>query len=167
MNVSYLFSRNKKIGSRAIAWASGLLIKDLEKTPSHMAILIEFDNLLESIVLESTLDSGVRIVPYTNWLKINELCYKIPSNKKHDLNDILQTVVDYWGKKYDWGGIAYFAFRFLLHFFFKTPFPKENAWQCNSKFFCNELCGEIAEYQGYSMATPAKMCSDFLKQNIY
>jgi len=66
MKVDYLFSRNKKIGSKIISWASGLLIKDLEKVPSHVAILLD-----EHLVMESTLTTGVRAVPYSYWKKIN------------------------------------------------------------------------------------------------
>jgi hypothetical protein len=158
----YLFSKNEKIGSKTISWASGLLIKDLKKIPSHMAILIVMKNG-EELVLESTLGTGVRIVPYHNWKLINEECYKIKCPSSRNIGDIMNKVREYWGKKYDWFGIMYFAWRFLLHFIFKLDFPTENAWQSNDRYFCNELGGEIAGYQKYSMVTPAKMCSDFLK----
>lgn len=158
----YLFSRNQKIGSRIISWASGLLVKDLEKVPSHMAILIEQENT-EPLIFESTLDANVRILPYKNWLLINEECYKIQCPKVRTQEEIFAKVYSLWGKKYDWGGIAFFALAFIKHMLFKAPFPKENAWQSDNKYFCNELGGEIAGYGKYSMVTPAKMCSDFLK----
>jgi hypothetical protein len=162
MTVYYLFSRNPKVGSRIISWASGLLVKDLDKVPSHMAILIEQEGY-EPLVFESTFDSGVRIVPYLNWQAHNEECYKIlcPTNK--NVEHIFSKVHDYWGKKYDWGGVTFFGLCFLRNYFFKTPFPKTNSWQLSNRYFCNELGGEIAEYPKYSMVTPAKMCSDFLK----
>ncbi len=158
----YLFSRNQKIGSRLIAWASGLVVKDLEKVPSHMAVLIEQDGY-EALVFESTLDANVRILPYKNWLLINEECYKIECFKERTNSEIFTHVYNLWGKKYDWGGIAFFAICFINHILFKIPFPKENAWQSNNKYFCNELGGVIVGYGKYSMVTPAKMCSDFLK----
>lgn len=158
----YLFSRNHKIGSKLISSASGLLVKDLAKVPSHMAILIEQENY-ESLVFESTLESGVRIVPYYNWLQINEECYKIACPKQNNLENIFSKVQEYWGKKYDWLGILFFGLCFLRHYLFNIDFPKENAWQSDDKYFCNELGGEIANYPKYSMVTPAKMCSDFLK----
>ncbi len=164
MKLYYIFSRNKKIGSRLIAWASGLLVKDLDKVPSHMAILIDV-GLGESFVFESILETGVRIIPYTNWLKINEECYKIMCPQDRNLEDILNKVNEYWGKKYDWYGIAFFALCFINHLVFKKPFPKDNAWQQEEAYFCNELGGEIAQYPKYSMVTPAKMCSDFLKMS--
>ncbi len=163
MKFYYLFSRNEKIGSRLISWASGLLVKDLEKIPSHMALLIEMDNCQEALVFESVLEAGVRIVPYSKWKEINEECYKIECKQERTVEEIFGWVNQYWGKKYDWPGIAYFAWRFLLHFVFKADFPKENAWQSNDRYFCNELGGKIAGYTKYSMVTPAKMCSDFLK----
>ena len=162
MKLYYLFSRNEKIGSRLIAWVSGLLIKDLDKVPSHMAMLIDV-GLSESFVFESTLESGVRILPYSSWLKINEECYKIQCSQTLNLDEVLSKVGQYWGRDYDWMGIAYFGLCFIKHLVFKAPFPKENKWQSEDKYFCNELGGEIANYPKYSMVTPAKMCSDFLK----
>lgn len=163
LKLFYLFSRNKKTGSKLISWASGLLVKDLEKVPSHMAILIEIENCQESLVFESVLEAGVRIAPYSKWKEINEECYKIPCKQDRNIGDIFLKVNEYWGKKYDWPGIVYFAWRFFLHLVFKAEFPKENAWQSDCRYFCNELGGEIAGYKKYSMVTPAKMCSDFLK----
>lgn len=163
MELYYLFSRNQKVGSKLIAWASGLLVKDLEKVPSHMAILIRLDNCKETLVFESVLNGGVRIIPYSVWKTHNELCYKIKCSSTLDLNKIFVYVNEMWGKKYDWPGIAFFAKSFLMHWLFKKEFPQENAWQSDDKFFCNELGGKIAEYPNYSMVTPAKMCSDLLK----
>jgi hypothetical protein len=162
MKLYYVFSKNNKIGSRIISWGSGLLVKDLDKVPSHSAVLIIQDNY-ESFVFESTFNSGIRIVPYANWLKINEECYKIPYPNNIDSNAIFRVVHELWGKKYDWFGVLYFTLCFIVHFLFGSPFPKENAWQSNDKYFCNELTGEISGYKRYSMTTPAKVCSDFLK----
>ena len=67
MKIYYIYSRNKLIGSRLISWASGLLIKDLEKIPSHVGILVEGKRF--SLVVESVVGSGVRIIPYESWLK--------------------------------------------------------------------------------------------------
>lgn len=162
MKVYYLFSRNQKIGSKTIAWASSLLVKDLERVPSHMAILIHPENN-EPLVFESTLETGVRIIPYNNWLQFNEECYKILCPKIRTSEEIYDNVYSLWGKKYDWGGIGFFAISFIKHFFFKSTFPKKNLWQKESKYFCNELGGKIVGYGNYSMVTPAKMCSDLLK----
>lgn len=158
VKIKCLFSRNKLIGSRLIAWASGLLVKDLDKVPSHAAILIELGS--EKLVIESVMSQGVRIVPYHNWLQINEECYSI---EIETTKDVIQFVKLMWGKKYDYPGILYFAWRFLLYLLFKVKFPKENKWATCSRYFCNELMGKLIDYKNYSMVTPAKMCSDLLK----
>jgi hypothetical protein len=163
MKLYYLFSRNEKIGSKLISWASGLLVKDLEKVPSHVAILLEFEGISEQFVIESVLESGVRIIPLSVWLQRNELCYKIFCGKERTLDDIFKIVNSIWGKKYDWLGISFFALCFIKHLLFKTPFPKENAWQQEDHFFCSEAAGKISGYEKTGMATPAKMCSDFIK----
>lgn len=159
MKVYCLFSRNEKIGSRLISWASSLLIKDLEKIPSHMAVLIETE---EQWVFESTFQSGVRIVPYEKWKQINEECYKIESTREDVKIDVIRKVNELWGKGYDWSGISYFTLRFILYYLFKIPFPKENAWQTKNRYFCNELGAVVIGYQNYSMVTPAKICKDLL-----
>lgn len=160
MKLFYLFSKNKKIGSRLISWASGLLVKDLEKVPSHVALLISCDNL--ELVVESVLENGVRVIPYSVWKTINEECYKI----EHDLNsdiDVASVISNVWGKKYDWLGVIFFALCFIGHLLFKIPFPKKNYWHSRNKYFCTEVVAKLNEYDKYSMTTPAKMCSDFLK----
>jgi len=165
MKISYLFSRNEKIGSKLIAGASGLLVKDLEKVPSHVAILLEFEGVSESFVIESVLEAGVRIIPFSVWLEKNELCYRISCGKERTLDEIFKVVNSIWGKKYDWRGILFFSLCFIKHLLFKTPFPKENAWQRDDYYFCSEAAGKISGYEKTGMATPAKMCSDFLKMS--
>lgn len=159
IKISYLFSRNKKIGSKIISWASGLLIKDLEKVPSHVAILVG-----DYFVMESTMISGVRCVPYSSWKKKNEECYKIPCQKiyrsEEEVYEAFESVYNKW---YDWPGVVYFAICFAKYFLFKRPFPKQNKWQKDNMFFCTEFAGRLSGYKKYSMTTPAKMCSDFLR----
>jgi hypothetical protein len=167
MKLCYLFSRNNLLGSKLISWASGLLVKELEKVPSHMAILLESKDWPDGIVFESTLTTGVRIVPYKNWKELNEECYKIECKREVILEEIVHKIQQYWGKKYDWLGILFFAICFIKHLLFKIDFPKDNAWQSDDKYFCNELGGEISGYSKYSMVTPAKMCLDFLNSNDY
>lgn len=160
--IYYLFSRNPLIVSRLIAWFSGLLVTELEKIPSHMAVLVEQDGM-DPLVFESTFASGVRIVPYYNWLQINEECYKIPCPNLKSKEEVFGLVREYWGKKYDWQGVLYFVPAYLSHFLFGTEFPKTNKWQQEDRYFCNEIGGILANYPNYSMVTPAKMCLDFLR----
>lgn len=161
MELSYIFSRNKKIGSRAIAWASSLIIKDMKKVPSHVALLIELEDKKIQLVVESVLEQGFRIVPYKAWLTINEQCYIIPETNK-TLEDVVKAITPLWNKKYDWYGIAYFGYCFVKHFLFKSPFPKVNILQKEDRFFCTEAVAEISGYEKSDMVTPAKMCRDLL-----
>lgn len=159
MKVHYLFSRNKKIGSRLISWASGLLVKDLEKIPSHVAVLLD-----EHFVMESTLKGGVKCVPYSYWKTQHEECYKILCKKTYETReDIKESFETVYGKGYDYLAILFFAWCFVKHLLFKIPFPQENGWQSDDKFICTEFAGRLSNYKKYSMTTPAKMCSDFLK----
>lgn len=149
------------MGSKIISWASGLLIHDLEKIPSHVAVLLD-----DHFVMESVAFGGVRCIPYTSWKLINEECYKVPclqvERSKEEISVAYEKV---YGKGYDWLGILYFAKCFINHFLFKTPFPKENKWQNKNRFFCTEFAGRLSGYNKYSMTTPAKMCSDLLKRD--
>ena len=160
--VFYIFSRNKKIGSKMISWFSGFITKDLEKVPSHVAALA-VDGSGHGLVYESTLSSGVRIIFYTKWLEINEQCYVVPSGKLYhsegEINSLLEQV---WGKPYDWLGILYFAWRGFLLIYFKKDLPNDNRWSSDSKFFCCEFVGTLDD-RDFSMTTPAKMCSEMLK----
>lgn len=164
MTIRYVFSRNKKYGSRLISWASGLLIKDLDKVPSHGCILIEFTDTSEGIIFESTFDSGVRLVPFSAWLTHNEICRVITPKIQPDKNDVLSQISKMWGKKYDFPGILYFVLSFVGFVLFKRPFSKNNNWSSRDKYFCLEAMFEITNYEKSGMATPAKMCSDLLKR---
>jgi hypothetical protein len=157
VKVYYLFSRNKKVGSRLIAWASGLLL-EMDKVPSHVALDQKF-------VAESVLNAGVRLIPYESWLKLNEECYKVScSTAFKDANEVFAVLADIWGKSYDWKGLTFFALCFLKHLLFKIPFPKENAWQDDDSYFCTEAAARLSGYDKHSMTTPAKMCLDFLEK---
>lgn len=159
MKVDLLFSRNKKCGSKLIAWASALLVKDLEKVPSHVAVLLD-----DNFVIEAVLHGGVRMLPFSQWLQINELCYRIPGGEKSS-EEVAKEYESCWGKSYDWLGLCFFGLCFIKHLLFGTPFPKENAWQKDDAFFCIEFAAGLSNYKKFDMTTPAKMCSDLLKGN--
>lgn len=159
MKVHYLFSRNEKIGSKLIAWSSSLFVKDLEKIPSHIAILID-----EKFVIEAVLESGVRIVPYKKWKEINQELYKIEAPYRNDMEHVVNnSLYEVWGKGYDYIAILYFAMRLTGLILFKIKLPKNNRWSSSKKFFCSEFAARISN-RNYSMTTPAKICSDMLKE---
>lgn len=165
MKVYFVFSRNKKIGSRIISWASGKLLPDMQKVPSHVAVMLEFDEYSEPFIVESIMGTGVRIIPLSSWLKINELCYQIQCKTQLSISDISSIIVDIWDKDYDKLGILFFGCCFLKHFLFKVPFPKTNLWQSNDKYFCTEAAAKLAGYDKHGMVTPAKMCWDLIRGN--
>lgn len=162
--VYYLFSKNKKIGSKLISWGSSLYKEDITELnngiPSHVAVLFG-----DCLVIESTLATGVRLIPYNKWLEINEELYKLEC--PHDFNILEEKKKDLlfemWGKKYDWFGILYFAKCMLKKYLFNTELPETNKWERENYFFCTEFAGRLSEYN-YSMTTPAKMCNYFLKK---
>ena len=151
-----LFSRNEKCGSKLISWASSKEhLTNVKVPPSHVAVLID-----DTIVVESTLSSGVRMLPYNSWSEINEELYKIECDCPND--DIKGGLELVWGKKYDWMGILYFAWRYLGLILLKKPLPSVNRWQSSSKYFCTEYAGLILGKK-LSMISPAKLCDELLE----
>ena len=157
MKVDYVFSRNKKWGSRLIAWAAKYEKVGLDKNPSHVGVLLN-----DAWVVESTFSTGVRVLPYESWKKINEELYRIPCAQKYrSSNDVMSHTKHIWGKKYDWFGVLYFAISYLRLILFNKPLPKKNKWQRNSRYFCTEYPGRLVS-QDYSMTSPARMCAEWL-----
>lgn len=159
MKVSYLFSNNKKIGSKIISWGSSLLVKGLEEYPSHVAVLLD-----ETFVIESTVKTGVRLVPYEQWKKINNEICKIPCKiEDYPLPLVQELLFEVWGKKYDKLGLIFFGWQILKHWLFKTPIAIKNEWEQEDRFFCTEFAGRVAG-KDYSMTSPAEMLQSFLTE---
>lgn len=158
MKVEYLFSKSpKSIFSKAIAWASSKEGIKLEKYPSHMAVLLD-----DTMVIESTLTTGVRMIPYSHWLKKNEELYKIPCmHEVRSSKDTLEKAYAKWGAGYDWMGILFFTWRFLGLILFKKSMPGKNHWQNKKRYFCCEYAGTLTG-EDFSMKTPARICYDWL-----
>lgn len=155
MQISFIFSHRHQIGSKLISWAAKFENLNLKKNPSHAAILVN-----NRFVIESVMGRGVRIVPYFKWVEINQELYRI------EYNDISRELFDgvlltAWGKKYDWLGIVYFAYRYLLLALFKIPLPQKNKLERASHVFCTELIGKLTNNY-YAMTSPAKMCDKLL-----
>lgn len=159
MKIQYVFSRNKKCGSKLIAWGSALFpshVTNLKNgIPSHVAVLID-----DKFIAESVLTSGVRIVPYKKWASFNEELYRFDRTQKGEcINCLLNEM---WGKKYDWFGILYFAYSMSKHLIFNSSLPCKNKWERENYFFCTEFAARLGDYN-YSMTTPAKLCNDLLE----
>jgi hypothetical protein len=156
VKVTYLFSRQDKIGSRLISWASSKLL-NIDPTPSHIAILLN-----DKYVFESTLDKGVHISRYEDWKSYNIELYQLTDTKPYEMYQIKVIYKPMLGKKYDYMGILYFAYRFLLMLVFNIKIPNINRWQRQNSYFCCEAVGKLAEIP-YEMRTPAKMYEELSK----
>jgi hypothetical protein len=155
MKVHFLFSRNKKIGSKLISWAASFENLQLEHLPSHVAVLLD-----ETWVLESTMSSGIRVLPYESWLEINKQLYKFKS-KVVESEVVLKTAAKLWGLKYDWAGVIYFGIKYLQLIVCGRQLPSRNAWQMPRAYFCTELAAML-EGKDYSMVSPARLCASLM-----
>jgi len=163
IKLQYMWSKNKKIGSRFISWGTTFLEPNinLKDTPSHIAILVN-----ERWVVESTLENGVRLVPFSWWKKHNTIVKQIPCwDNTRELKEILKVVEEHFALKYDWLGIIYFAWRVLLYILFKTKIPKENRFEHNNKYFCCEVIGKLTG-ENYEMTSPVTMMVNLEKSYL-
>ena len=141
VKISILFSKNKKIDSKIIAYGTRHLDKNLSlegKITSHVALLVD-----NRWVHESTLESGIRVISYKKWLEINEevaniyYCDMEYSEVKNHFKQLKY-------KKYDWLGVIYLGLwigiKLVLPF---IKVPKTNAVENPSKYFCCEVAGEL------------------------
>lgn len=169
MKVDYLFSNNSKLGSKLISWASSkedhvmydfdALGLDRAKIPSHAAVLLN-----EQLVVESTLSTGVRIIPYKQWKDRNNEIAKVPCFKQFlNSNEVLEHMLYLWGKSYDWKGLCFFALCFLKLIIFKKAIPNTNSWEHPLKYFCTEYVANLEDIDA-AMMSPAKMMIKFLKE---
>ena len=149
VRINYLFSRNQKVGSKIISWAGSKLV-NLDKNPSHVALLIK-----DKWVFESTLDSGIRIIGYKEWSNINEELAKIDGGER-DFSEIKDLYKKLEGCKYDWSGIIYYAIRFSIKYLLNIRIPKTNIFDSKGKYFCCEVIGKLNN-KNYSMSHPAEI----------
>jgi hypothetical protein len=152
MKVEILLSKNELIGSKLICWGTGKLYPNLdsELVPSHLAILVD------GFVYESTLFSGVRIVPFDSWLEINTILYRQSRDIEIDRYSFSKIFSSIWGKGYDWYGICYYSICLIRFMLFNIPMPKTNKWAKSSKYFCTEVLGRMLK-KDYSMVVPVDM----------
>jgi len=159
VTVHYLFSRRNLIGSKTISWGTKHLYPEFEKTPSHVAILIN-----NRWVHESTLESGVRVMSYPKWLEINEEVAKIESPEVWEYEYIKQIFWYVKNKKYDWMGIIYLGLWMIPSKLFGMRIPTKNKWETQDKYFCSEVMGRMLE-RNYDMRTPVDILKELHGQN--
>lgn len=148
VSVHYLFSKNSKIGSKIISWGTKHLHPEVEDTPSHVAILVD-----ERWVIESTLDSGVRVIPYKKWRGINKEVAKVPCRQPWTFPEIKKLFKPLKDKKYDYKGVTYFGLRLAANKAFKTEIPKKNKWETKNRYFCCEVMARMTGVD-YQMTAP-------------
>ena len=162
MKLDYLFSRSNQIGSKIICWAGSYeQLPHLNNgIPSHGAVLLD-----DTWVFESTMLGGVRVIPYSEWLKINEQLYKIPCTEPRHADEVLELAASLWGSGYDFAGISFFAWRYLGLIILERPLPSVNRWQNPFKHFCTEFMAKLWR-KNLSMHSPARVCSELLEATL-
>lgn len=151
VNVNYIFSRNDKIGSFIIRNSTKQLQPEVEKSPSHVAILVN-----NKYVIESTLESGFRVIPYKKWLELNEELYKFECAQTWMMKEIKQLYKPLKNKKYDFKGVLYFSWRIILNLFFRIEMPLKNKWHQEDRYFCCEVLGKMTGVS-YEMVAPVQL----------
>lgn len=159
IKLEYLFSKNDKIGSKLIRWGTKHL-SDIPKdrVPSHVALLIN-----ERWVLESTLEKGVSVDTWKNWLQRNKVTGRYECFQERDYRAIKAGFKVMKGKSYDWLGVLYFSWRILLDILRLAKIPKDNPWESDDRFFCSEVVADLLELGDAGMTSPVqimKKCED-------
>ena len=161
VTVDYIFSKNNKIGSRFISWGTDHLC-EVEETPSHIALLVD-----ERWVFESTLSTGIRVIPYFKWLNLNKEVAKVPcKNRIREYSEIKSVYKIIQNKEYDWPGILYFGFYIFMNRYLSTKIPVDNKWENPDKYFCSEAVGMITGQGRYSMKAPVQLLKGFADGEI-
>lgn len=161
MRLEYLFSvsREGKFGSKLIANTTGKLCPHLEPC-SHVSVKIG------PLIVESTLTSGVRIQPLKTFIKHNKVvhAFRCPQDRRavKVLEDLFKC---FWGKKYDYPGILYFAWRMLGFLILKRPLPAKNRWQKEHRYFCVEIIEATTGYK-YHMTSPIQLVDCWKRQKM-
>jgi len=151
--IKLLFSRNKKIGSRLISRFTRFL-SPFKETPSHTAILVN-----NKWVIESTLESGFRVIGYRKWLQLNEIVYSSTTNLSWDF--VKKRTKKLKGKKYDYFGVIYLGWRVLLLKYLNISKPKKNLFDHKDKYFCTEVVGNLMDIN-CQMITPIELLNKII-----
>lgn len=147
--VHAIFSHNKLIGSKLISKGTAHLSPNIKDTPSHTAILVN-----NRWVHESTGHSGVRVISYDNWSKINTEVGRVEL-KSREYQEIANHYRKIKDKKYDYLGVFYLALC-IIPTFFGRELPKRNKWESKTRFFCCEVLGYLTEHY-YGMSSPVQI----------
>lgn len=131
----FLFTKSKKIGSKAIRWA-------LNEPCSHFAISFDESPKGYGIVLHSHL-AGVGLTWFKHFYAQNDIvgAFAIRGEIGLELEEsIYQAIVNNsYGSKYDRSAFAYFCFAALRSKLFNIPLPRSNPWQDKRAYLCTEI----------------------------
>lgn len=156
VKIDFIFSKSSKIGSKFLSWGTRHLSKS-NKDFSHSAILVG-----SRWVIESTLESGVRVTPYKKWLEDKTKTFRV-EGPKMDYSEVKKEFKRIKNKGYDWIGVLYFGFFIALNKYFNKPIPKNNKWENPDKYFCTEAVSNIANLKDCSMKSPVQLIDDLLE----
>lgn len=151
VKVDYLFSKNHKIGSKLIRWGTAFLSLSTKKIPSHVALLIN-----NKWVIESTLESGFRVISYNKWKSFNIELFKLRCIQGRTFKEIKELYKPLKNKKYDYLGVIYFSWRIALMKFLGIPKPKKNLFEHKDKYFCCEVISKMTGVS-YEMTAPVEL----------
>jgi hypothetical protein len=155
VTVDALFSYSSKIGAKIIAHGTKHMAKNQPLT-SHVALLVN-----KRWVHESTGHSGVTVLSYEKWSKLHSEVARVPL-KSTEYQIIANKFRQMVGKKYDYLGVFYLAFRIFLSYFGAT-LPAKNKLESTKKYFCCEVLGALTG-QYYGMKSPVQILQDLLQR---
>ncbi len=160
MSAKVVFSNNKKIGSKIISWGSSKG-GNSESIPSHMSFVF-----FDTFVYESRLESGVAVNVWDEFKEENRIVksYDMELNPKMAGRLYRELFKRSYRKKYDWKAVLYLAWAQFKWKFFGRLKPKQNPWNTEDKYYCNELYSFI-NYGDLSMVTPYELM--LLLENKY
>lgn len=151
VSVHAIFSKNNLIGSKIIAKGTKHLAKT-EKECSHVAVLIN-----NRWVHESTLKTGVRVISYPEWCKINTEVERVQLTPR-EYQEIANEYRKIQKKKYDKMGLLFMALC-MPFTFLGFELPKKNYLESLNRYFCCEVLGFLTG-RYYSMMAPIQILKD-------
>lgn len=150
ITVHYLFSKNSKIGSKIISNLTQYIHPN-ELSPSHVAILIN-----NKYVFESTLNTGIRLIKYNEWIKHNTELKRLECLQNWSMEKFKKVLRKVRGKKYDYPGVLYLGYRLILNKLFRIKIPEKNIFDHKYRYFCCEAVGNMTRIN-YEMTTPIEV----------
>ena len=151
VKVEYVFSRNKKIGSRIISYFTKSLGLGTSPVPSHVAVLID-----NKWIYEATISSGVRVISYKRWLTINEQTHRIDIGDYRHHSQLKTIMRETKAKRYDYLGVIYLGIFILRKLLTRIEVPIKNKWHSPDKYFCSELVGKLLGIS-HEMSAPVEI----------